>query len=504
MKAFLMHRGRDFDMQRELPPNAPDLMQDLELNTLFAAMAGGDDFLLQVAKQAVLTGLENDVDTILYRQAILKDCLEHPALVRELYDIAVEAIVRERKNYFGILNTSPTSILYRSVEVLQMFMEMLKRLKTVAVTHASECTSEGFQRLFAMLEQELDDEYFARVQYHLKALKFNDGVLISAELGRGNKGTHYVLRKPLEQKQGWRARFFGAKAPTYSFQIPDRDENGARALMELENRGINLAANALAQSNDHILSFFKLLRTELAFYVGTLNLRERLSEKGEPLCIPIPYAPDDCKHSFEGLYDVCLSLSMEERVVGNSGNADGKNLIIITGANQGGKSTFLRSIGLAQLMMQCGMLVPAESFAANIADRLFTHYKREEDTTMESGKFDEELHRMSDIIDQVTPHSMLLFNESFAATYEREGSEIAYQIVRALLELPVKVFFVTHLYEFARVFYAKHLKNAMFLRPERQPDGTRTFKIKEGEPLETSFGRDLYERIFSAELSDEL
>src|SRR5581483_4516715 len=138
--------------------------------------------------------------------------------------------------------------------------------------------------------------------------------------------------------------------------------------------------------------------------------------------------------------------------------------IIITGANQGGKSTFLRSIGLAQLMMQCGMIVPAESFAANISDRLFTHYKREEDATMENGKFNEELHRMSAMIDHVTPHSILLFNESFTATYEREGSEIAYQIVHALLELPVKIFFVTHLYEFARIFYAKHLQNAMFLR----------------------------------------
>ena len=79
--------------------------------------------------------------------------------------------------------------------------------------------------------------------------------------------------------------------------------------------------------------------------------------------------------------------------------AEDKDLVIITGANQGGKSTFLRSIGLAQLMMQCGMFVAAESFGSNICTCLFTHYKREEDPTMRSGKLDEELGRMSSIVD---------------------------------------------------------------------------------------------------------
>ena len=82
-------------------------------------------------------------------------------------------------------------------------------------------------------------------------------------------------------------------------------------------------------------------------------------------------------------------------------------------------------------MMQCGMFVAAESFRANVSDGVFTHYKREEDANMKSGKLDEELGRMSAIIDNVTPNSIVLFNESFASTNEREGSEIARQIVRA-------------------------------------------------------------------------
>jgi DNA mismatch repair ATPase MutS len=185
--------------------------------------------------------------------------------------------------------------------------------------------------------------------------------------------------------------------------------------------------------------------------------------------------------------------------VGNDVNADNKDLFIITGANQGGKSVFLRSIGLAQLMMQCGMFVPAESFCANTCGGLFTHYKREEDTAMKSGKLDEELGRMSDIVDHIAPDGMVLFNESFAATNEREGSEIARQIVSALLEKQIKVFFVTHQYEFAQSMVNRNTGGAIFLRAERQADGKRTFRLVEGEPLQTSYGKDLYDNIFGTE-----
>jgi len=499
MKAFLMYKDHDFDLQRKLPPNGQALTQDLELNTLFNAMALGDKFLFEVAKKAVLSGLPNDLDTIRYRQNILKDCLKNASIVRDIYDIAVESIESEKKNYWGFFSKYPDAILHRSIEVLEMFVSMLKKLKHIADEHADTFESEGFTAFFAMLNKELGDDYFASVHNHLRALKFRDGVLISAELGKGNTGTNYVLRKPQDKKQRWIERIFAEKPPAYTFSISDRDESGARALSELKDRGINLVANALAQSTDHIRSFFTMLRTELAFYVGCLNVHRQLAEKGEPMSFPLPVAAGERRHAFQGLYDVCLALTMEQSIVGNEVNADRKDLVIITGANQGGKSTFLRSIGLSQLMMQCGMFVPAKSFCANVCEGLFTHYKRKEDASMKSGKLDEELSRMSDIVDKITSNSMVLFNESFAATNEREGSEIARQIINALLEKRIKVFFVTHLYEFAHGFYDKKMENAIFLRADRQTDGRRTFKLIEGEPLQTSYGEDLYHRIFGTD-----
>ncbi len=502
MKAFLMYQNRDFNLMAVLPPGAAELIQDLELETLFAAMAARDPFLLEVAKRAVLNSLE-DPETILYRQQILADCLAGPAMVHDIYRIAVDAIEHERKAWGWMSPTYPEGTLHRSVELLRTFIALLRSLRQIADAHRSEVRSDGFRQLFGMLTTELSDDYLRIVDEHIRRLAFRHGVLMSAELGEGNRGTRYILRKPLDEGQSWIGRvqdWLGQvthrRRSSYVYEVDDRDESGLQALSELRGQGIAQVASALAQSADHILSFFKMLRLELGFYVGCLNLRESLARKGGHVCFPEPARADARAFSSRGLYDACLCLSMEEKVIPNDVAADGKTLVMITGANRGGKSTFLRSAGLSQLMMQCGMFVPAHSFLANVCSGIFTHFKREEDAGMKSGKLDEELFRMSSIVENLTPNAMVLLNESFASTNEREGSEIARQIVRALLESGAKVFYVTHMFDLANGFCGAKMDTALFLRAERLADGRRTFRLAEAEPLPTSYGKDLYWRIF--------
>ncbi len=501
MRVFLMHENRDFDPEQELPPQEPILRQDLELDTLLRAMANDDEFLFDVARKVFLVSMDNDAETIRYRQAIVKDCLQNPAVIRELYDLAVEAIEGKKKSYWSFLGNHPSSTLYGSIKVLQMFMDILRKLKSIADTKAGEFKSKGLTTLFAMLQKEFSDEYLASIQTHLTELKFGAGVLLSAELGAGNEGSHYMLCQPHSKSPNWFNKILGKGPHAYTLRIADRDEVGAKTLATLQDRGVNLVANSLAQSMDHILNFFERLRTELAYYVGCLNLHAQLSQRGA-VCFPDPSpVGSHCLH-FSGLYDASLALSMQHDIVGNSLDADGKSLIIITGANQGGKSSFLRGVGLAQLMMHCGLFVAAESYAAELCSGLFTHYKREEDASMMSGKLDEECVRLNDIVNNISPGSMLLFNESFASTNEREGAEIARQIVHALLERHIKVVFVTHLYDFARGFFNRGADDTIFLRAERRTNGTRTFRLAEGRPLETSYGEDLYKQIFPTETGE--
>jgi len=498
MKALLMHPDRDFDRKQPLPWNEAALRQDLELETLLRAMAGSDEFLLDVSREALLTAMGNDRETILRRQQILKDCLNNAQTVREMYNLIVSSLAAARRDWWGLSSVYPSSVLYSSNDLLQAFVEVFRTLRNIGEDHSERFASAGFASLFAMFSKELHEDYLAEVQHHLSALRFRKGVLFSGKLGDSNESASYVLLKPHGNDPNWFERLIGRRQPRYTYRLDPHDEAGGRIMSEMRSRAISRVARALVQSADHVTNFLERLRTELAFYIGCLNLHDALTAKGLPVAFPEPCAAGERKHNFSGLYDVCLALQMQARVVANTANADSKNLVIITGANQGGKSIFLRSIGLAQLMMQCGLFVGAESFKAELCPALLTHYRREEDKTMKSGKLDEELARMSEIVNQIEPRSLLLFNESFAATNEREGSEIARQIVCALLEKGMKVFYVTHLHEFARALF-EHKNDAMlFLRAERTPDGRRTFKLNEAEPLQTSYGQDLYRKIFLA------
>jgi len=498
-------RRPPFDPGAGLPWNTEALVKDLELHALFPVMARGDDWVYVVARKVLLSGSSSDTGTILYRQSVLSDCLEHPDLVRELYSVTVEAMGLEREIYrTTFFLKSPDSVLRWSLKLLEGLLGCLRRLRDLLEVHHATLASEGFRGLSATLRDQLTDDYLDRVRFHLAQLSFRNGVLLSAQMGPGNKGTDYRLHvAPPEQGnwlvrilRKWFPRIFQPRPLSFGFSLHPRDDSGFRMLSEIRDRGIGLAASALGGSAEHVRDFFTMLRAELAFYVGCLNLHDRLREKGIPTCLPSPAPAEPLRLSFRGLRDVALSVLLPGNVVGNDADADGMGLIVITGANQGGKSTFLRSVGTAQLMMQAGMFVPAEAFVSSVCDSLVTHYRREEDTTLESGKLDEELGRMSEIVDRLTPHAMILFNESFSATNEREGSEIARQVTSALLEERKRMIFVTHLHEFARALYEDRPPNVLFLRADRRPDGARTLRMTEGRPLPTAYGMDLYEQVF--------
>lgn len=139
------------------------------------------------------------------------------------------------------------------------------------------------------------------------------------------------------------------------------------------------------------------------------------------------------------IYAVALAMGSSSPLVGNTAEADDKALVVTSGAN----STLLRSIGLAQLMMECGMFVGADSYRANVARGVFTYFVRQEDATA----------------DRLEPGALVLFNESFAAANERETSEIARQIVQGLVDAGAKVVLVTHQYTLE--------SSALFLRAQR-------------------------------------
>jgi len=496
MRAHLMYPDSDLDLDAPLPRQADALVQDLGLEVLIRAMAAEDAFVKDVVRRVLVSSTAGSPDVIRFRQAVLQDCLAHASAIRELYALACEAVGRKRR-FLTFLSRLPWSVLRESIEAMEMLAGTLERLLAFSRRHAAGFRSEGFRAFFALVEREISQAYLAEIRDHLRVLRFQRGLLLGAVLGDGNGGTAYVVRRPHPDRRRWYQRLFSSGPPQFTYRLPERDEAGARALQEIRDRGIDPVANAVAQSNEHLLGFFQMVKTELAFYVGCLDLHERLPGVGVATSFPVPCPAGSGRLRFSGLRDVSLALAKGGTVVANTLDLECRGLVVITGPNQGGKSSFLRSVGLAQIMMQAGMFVPADAFEGEPCTGLFTHYKREEDASLESGKLDEELGRLSDLVDDLEPGAMVLLNESFAATNEREGSEIARQVVRAFEANGIRVVYVTHLFEFARTAFEAREPGTVFLRAERRQDGTRSFRVVPGEPLPTSHAADVFARVFA-------
>ncbi|ODN30547.1 MutS-related protein [Fervidobacterium thailandense] len=470
-----------------------DLVTDLGLEPIIDVMSDGDHYFRTVVTEVLSTPLI-DPQAIIYRQQALKDALKNRDVVRRLYEIPIKIRELKRKNWLGILGVkTPSNVLHGARNYLEILVDGLTELRNLADTHAASFESTAFKNFFKMIKNELNDHYLTSLRNHLENLKFTGGVRVISYLGPGCEGTGYTLATP--NKVGGLKKLL-KRPKSYTIKLNPRDDAGLNFLEELRNISLQTVAQATACAAEFIEKFFMKLQYETAFYLACINLADKMKELGLPLTFPEPLQADSDHFEFENLYNLSLALISNTSVVPNTLRGIGKRLFVIMGANKGGKTVFLRSVGIAFLMMQAGMFVPASYFTAPVCYGVFTHFRREEDRKLQAGKFEEELVRMRTVLDDMSPHSLLLMNESFSSTNEYEASEIAYQIVTALMENNVTVFYVTHMYDFASRF--KNSTEVLFLEAERRENGERTFKIIESHPTFTSYAVELYKRIFES------
>ncbi|MFD5828072.1 hypothetical protein [Lentzea sp. NPDC060358] len=467
--------------------------EDLGLAGVIDAMACGDPVLAEAARE-VLLAVPPPRAHVAHRQAVLVDFLAEPELARQLYELAGRALTAQRDAARRVLFDSPETLLTQSVATLTEFVHLLRELRSMAEEHRPRVSSAGLVEFFDLVEKNFDEPYLRSATAQLGRLALKGELLFSARLGTGNHSDEFVLRQPLPPARGLFRRD-ARKIPTATYKIPPGDEGGHRALSSLRDQALAGVAGAAVRSAQDVLAFFTSLHREAAFYVGCVTLRRALAERGAPICVPVVREAAPPAFTASGLYDPGLQLRLDHPAVANDVDADRMALVVVTGANRGGKSTFLRSAGLAQLMANAGMFVAATEFTTSARSGVLTHFTRDEDRTLTSGKFDEELRRMSDIADVITPNAMLLCNEPFQSTNEREGSDIARHVIDALTDAGVTVFIVTHLHELAHGCHEdRESFPALFLRAERDDDGQRSYRLHEGEPRATSHGADLWNR----------
>lgn len=535
MRAYLLYTQREWANTAHYS-DYQSIVKDLGLNTLFQAAAKeiekedgkvkriqeADVFLAETMRQVMLVPLETESE-IRYRQEILRDCLDDETLIRELYELSSDILVRwdklgRKANARAGDRTSVRSLI-TEIHVLRLFVDGLCKLRDILASH--ELRSEGLLGLRERLSEEFPESLEKAMSRILKDLAFyangkehdknvserlvnKPRIVLGCGIGGGMKLDAFCLEEVSTEVRRHRDPngTLGKMQDYWSSLTTDfisvqKDMALARDADYMEQQVAAYVLSRCLPFRMAFSGFFDQLHVQCAFYRGAVNLKHYMERFGVQSCFPAVGAQDGLK--FRELREFVMAIEQRICPIGNTCDIEKKMLLIVTGANQGGKSTFLRSIGIAQIMMQCGLTVAAEEYVSGIYPSFFTHFTRREDCEMNSGRLDEELTRMSRIVDNLGKSPMILLNESFATTTEKEGSVIAYDIIKALTEAGVRVLTVTHLLSFARKIYGetegREDSGVEFLSAERLENGRRTFRMIQHEPELTSFGLDLYEEI---------
>ncbi len=471
------------------------LVDDLRLDVLLRAMAGEDSRMAEVCRSVLLRPL-TDAEKLAARRAVRRDVAAHPHLFEELLAAAREAedgAVRyaefQKPRYDRVISNQKK--LLTECKIARLYEQAQRRMHAAVTAGEAAFCSDAVCGFTKQIHAVFSPEYTARIEdrlNRLESLRLSDDLTLSAAVGGGLKPANVVLNALAEPEPGRRFR------RTQPGDIIALTSVGlVRNAEDMVQSAVLPLVQAVTAYNKRMKAFCGRLSFQLCFYLGCARLEERLRQTGVALCEPELGTGSGIES--DGLVSAALALQLGKAPAGNAVRFAGKRLVIVTGVNQGGKTTFLRSVGLAQLMAQCGLFVTARYYRAPLYSGIFTHFPSGEDTARGMGLLDVELGKLSAIVDGIRPHSLLLLNETFQTTMPQDAKYLAEITVRALTDSGITVVFVTHLYAYAAAEYARRRSDTLFLRAERGETAENAFVLRESEPYRSAAGMALYREV---------
>jgi DNA mismatch repair protein MutS len=191
---------------------------------------------------------------------------------------------------------------------------------------------------------------------------------------------------------------------------------------------------------------------EIQFYLSVLEYLDPLGAIGSDFCYPTIAAADD-EIFARAAFDVALAHKLQEAGAGVVLNDlrlnRGERIVIVTGPNQGGKTTFARACGQLFYFAALGVPVPAAQAQLPLADRILTHFEREERLVTLQGKLENDLVRIRDILAVATSQSLIIMNEIFTSTTVRDAIVLSKRIAERISTLGATCIWVTFVEEIA-------------------------------------------------------
>ncbi len=242
------------------------------------------------------------------------------------------------------------------------------------------------------------------------------------------------------------------------------------------------------------------LYAPLDFYRGFADYFIKLKKKGFDISRPTLLPQEERKMVVKNARNPLLEEARINgyKIVPNNIEYDKENnVFVITGPNNGGKTTYVKTVGLIQLMAQSGLFVPAESSEVSFTDGIYTHFVAPDDITKGEGRYRNELKRMKEIFARATPYSLIILDEPCGGTSYEEGQKQSLIFLDGFHKLGSATYFTTHMHPLTKEVDNGRYKAGKNLQVECIDDGEKikyTYKVIPGSSGK-SYGEEIAREI---------
>ena len=462
-----------------------------------------------------------DPEVMRYRMATFDDmlnCEELTDMLNRLVPILNDIMELRRLE----ADSGDTNDYLSSITEIELYVSSVQALHEGLMGVKDRLTSPAFTSLSALVTELAESEYYQDLNQKLEELtqrvreikSVTIGVNLDAQLRPSAAGVLSINSESFKSgdvlDKILRLNFKNDNYTCIANLVPfgkKQSENQKMALSLAFNSAINDIYKSSLRSWKKIVQTYVLENTEFLlnlmpefeFLVRGTQMLKALRDKGCALCIPDIRPMNERAFTANTLYNPCVALKIEDEIVPNDITFDrDATIYVLTGPNRGGKSVITCAIGLAQVMMQLGMYVPAKSASISPVDGIYTHFPTGAEDTIDKGRLGEECARLGEIFDCVTAHSLVLLDESLSSTGSYEASYIAAEVLSGLAHVGCRCLFSTHLHELAAEIdniNKRSLENGGVaidtLVAGIEGEGKRSFRITRAKPDGKSYARDI-------------
>lgn len=481
----------------------------------------------------LLTEFCCDRETIEYRLDVLEDFRSVPKLaatVKKTVDIMLE---NDRKNIYKLSNPDSFSMLAEALEAYEAYINCMEILHGFYADNKDKLRSKGVIGMFGYFEEQLRDPHYNELKKQTEELRVMikdrvrsvtvainlDETLVPVSAGILELSKEPYILKPslLDRIIYHGANFQSGKViksvrNKYTGINTDGEPNlnaADKALFEelgaITESYVSKLCDVLEEYQKITLKDMYSISYQLDFYLGAIEMIDLCESAGFKMCRPeITDGPTEIKGLFDPIYfREARSHNMRAKekdkkpvVLNDISFGEDADFYLLTGANNGGKTTFVRAVGICFAMAQAGLYVPAESCRIRPADYIYTHFPKEEQTGINTSRFTSEIKQFKKISETVTPDSLLFMNESIQSTTPTECVDIAYEMLRIFTKIGVRGIFATHLPELAdripelNASGAPSKVESLIVLTDEQT-GERKYKVVRGSPSHNSYARSI-------------